>query len=302
MDLSSVDLNLLVHLDLLLETGSVREAARRAHVTPSAMSHALARLRVLLDDELMVRAGNVLVRTPRADALVVPVRDLLAHTRAVLSPPERFDPAALRRAFRVVCTDHVSTVLLGRAHARLAREAPGVDLHERAVLPESMGQLRSGEVDVAIGVFPEAPPEVRSRRLFTDGFVTVASRHHPRLRDGLSLASFLSEGHVLAAPRGVAWGHVDDELARIGQTRRIVRTVPNFLAALWHVVETDLLLTVSRRLVAATAGRLPVQVFPTPIRLDDYAVSLVWHPRVDGVAEDAWFRDVLVRAAAELTD
>lgn len=299
--LASVDLNLLVALDLLLETRSVRGAARRAHVTPSAMSHTLARLRVLLEDEVLVRAGHEMVPTPRALALAEPVRDLLAHAQRVLQAPERFDPARLRRSFRLACTDHVSTVLLRRAEPLLRSEAPGVDLYELPVGPDTMDRLRTGEIDAGVGVFPVAPPEVRVRRLFDDGFVTVVRPDHPRVRGPvLSLDDFLAEGHLLVAPRGTPTGAIDDALAERGLGRRVARTVPSFLSALWLAAESDLLLTVSRRLVAAVAPRLPLRVLPTPLPIDDYTLVLAWHPRVDAAVEDVWFRGVLVRAAQAL--
>lgn len=303
MDLSAVDLNLLVALDLLLEHRSVRAAARAARVTPSAMSHTLGRLRALFGDELLVRAGAGLVPTARAEALVVPVRDALAAVRAALAPTEAFAPGSLRRAFRVVCTDHVSTVLLPHVAAVLREEAPGVDLHERPLTASVMEELRAGEVDVAIGIFPEAPPEMRSRRLFTDGFVTVARPGHPRLGTGvLDLDTFLAEGHMLVAPRGTPRGTVDELLAARGLSRRVVRTVTHFLSGLWQVGDGDLLLTVSRRLVAMAAPRLPLVWFPTPLPVEDYVLSALWHPRSDRSPADAWFRGVLSRAAAALGD
>ncbi len=301
MTLAAVDLNLLVALDLLLETRSVREAARRAHVTPSAMSHSLARLRSLLGDELLVRAGQRLVPTPRAEALAAPVRALLVDAERLLAPPGGFDPASLRRAFRVACTDHVSTVLLRVAERRYRAEAPGVDLHEHPIAPDSLEQLRAGTIDVAIGVFPDAPPEVRTRPLFTDGFVTVARPDHPRVRGpGLDLDAFLAEGHLLVAPRGTPSGTIDELLAAQGLKRRVARTVPSFLSALWHASESDLLLTVSRRLVAAVAPRLPLQAFATPLPVSDYTLVLAWHPRRDAAPDDAWLRGVLLHAAASL--
>lgn len=301
MDLSAVDLNLLVSLDLLLERRSVRAAARAARVTPSAMSHTLGRLRALFGDDLLVRAGAELVPTARAEALAGPVRDALAAVRVALSPSAPFDPLTLRRTFRVVCTDHVSTVLLPRVAALLQQAAPGVDLHERPLLPTVMDELRSGEIDVAIGIFPEASPEVRTRRLFSDGFVTVCRVDHPHLLDGqLSLERFLSLGHMLVAPRGTPSGSIDALLSARGLSRRIVRTVPHFLSALWQVPEADLLLTVSRRLVAAVSPRLPLWVFPTPLDVVDYTLSALWHPRTEHAPEDAWFRGLLVAASAAL--
>lgn len=301
VDLAAVDLNLLVALDLLLEERSVRGAARRAHVTPSAMSHTLGRLRDLLGDEVLVRAGRRMVPTPRSEELVEPVRELLERARAVLTPPGRFDPSGIARRFRLVCTDHVSTVLLGPVEHLLAERAPGVDLLVAPLVPETMEDLRSGGVDAAIGVFPDAVPELRARRLFEDTFVTVCRVDHPRLGGvELDLAAFLLENHVLVAPRGGSEGLVDRLLARTGHARRVSRTFPSFLAALWHVARTDALLTVSRRLVEAVGETLPLVVHAVPIPLEPYVLRLAWHPRNDAAADQAWLRGILVEVAEGL--
>jgi DNA-binding transcriptional LysR family regulator len=303
MDLASVDLNLLVAFDLLIEEESVRGAARRANVTPSAMSHTLARLRDLLGDELLVRAGRGMAATPRAQELAVPVKDLLARAREVLDSPATFVARELQRRFRVACTDHISTVLLGPAEERLMLEAPGVDLSVLPVVTDTMEQLRKGDIDVAIGVFPGAPQEVRRRRLFTDRFVTVHRAGHPRLasqNDQLELEQFVSEPHVLVAPRGTPEGLVDRKLHAMGLERRVVRAFPSFLAALWHVTQTDALLTVSARLVSAMADALPLVEREPPLELPDYDLEMAWHPRTQKVASDEWFRGLLVATAEAL--
>lgn len=300
-DLGSVDLNLLVALKLLLEERSVRGAARRARVTPSAMSHTLARLRALFGDELLVRAGRELLPTARAEALAEPLEQVLQLTRALLDDGPPIDPGALRRAFRLVCTDHVSTVLLPRVEERLRREAPGVDLLVLPLVPETMDDLRRGLVDAAIGVFPDAPPEMRVRRLFEDAFVTVARRQHPRVEGPeLTLEAFLREDHVLVAPRGTPRGTVDEVLEQRGLKRRVARSFPSFLSALWHVAATDHLLTVSARLVAAARQRLELRPFAPPLALPGYALTLAWHPRLERSREDAWLRGLLVEAAETL--
>lgn len=300
-DLRSVDLNLLVALDALLEERSVRGAARRLNLTPPAMSHQLRRIRDLLDDEVLVRAGRGMVATPRAEALVEPVRALLVQAQQVLESPARFCAKTSQRAFRIVCTDHVATVLLPVVEGILAREAPGVDMHVCPVLPEMMDQLRTGAVDVAVRVVESTLSDLRACMLFSERYVTVVRQGHPRLRGPeLTLDAFLAEAHVLVAPGGVARGPIDGLLEAAGRERWLARTRPNFLSALWLVCESDMVLTVGRRVVEATAQRLPVQVLPTPLPIEDYELSMLWHPRLDGSAADAWFRDVLHRAASML--
>ncbi|MCB9685707.1 MAG: LysR family transcriptional regulator [Alphaproteobacteria bacterium] len=300
-NLAGVDLNLLVALDLLLDERSVRAAARRAGVTPSAMSHTLSRLRDVFGDELLVRSGRRLLPTRRAEALADPVRQVLVLAGDLLDDSAPFEPAASTRAFRVVCTDHVSTVLLAGVEQRVRERAPGVDLHVRPLVPETMEDLRDGRADVAIGIFPDASPEVRMRRLFDDGFVTVARQRHPRIGPpSVSMEAFLRETHVLVAPRGDARGTVDEDLDALGLRRRVARTFPSFLAAAWHVADSDDLLTVSARLVAAVAPRLGLAALPPPMPLPRYAMHLAWHPRTDRSREDAWFRALLLEVSEAL--
>ena len=297
-DLASIDLNLLVAVNVLLEERSVRGAARRLHVTPSAMSHTLRRIRALLGDEVFVRAGRGMVPTPRAEALVEPLRALLSQTQAVLADPAGFSPGLLRRAFRLVCTDYVSTVLLPTVERLLADEAPGVDLFVCPLSSNTMAEVRRGTVDVAVGVFETAAPEMRMRTLFEDRYVTVVRPDHPRIREPeLTMDAFLAEQHVLVAPRGSPVGPIDALLAEQGLRRRVARTRPNFLAALWLVVDSDLLLTVSRRVVEVTSTRFPTRRLRPPLPVRASSLSMLWHPRVDAAVEDAWFRDVLVRSS-----
>ncbi len=308
MDLSAVDLNLLVSLDVLLEERSVRGAARRLSLTPPAMSHQLRRIRELLGDEVLVRAGRGMVATPRAETLVEPVRALVTQAKAVLADPKAFSPSTLQRGFRLMCTDHVSTVLLPGVEQILAEEAPGVDMYVFPLSPEdtdkvstATAKLRTGAVDVAVGVFSASPAEMRTQVLFDDRHVTVVRSGHPRIRGPeLTLEAYLAEQHILVSPGGTPVGPTDRLLAAQGLQRRVARTRPNFLAAMWLVLESDALLTVSRRFVEAAAKRFPVNVLPTPLPVKDYALSMLWHSRVDGAPEDAWFRDALLRAAASL--
>lgn len=149
--LASVDLNLVVAFDALARERSVTRAAQRVGVTQSAMSHALRRLRDLLGDELLVRGRSGMVLTPRADALVVPLRSGLVTLGRALSEPSEFDPAGARRAFCIASPDLFDVLVIPPLLERIGKEAPGVDIRvipiDERRLPE---QLETGEVDVAI--------------------------------------------------------------------------------------------------------------------------------------------------------
>jgi DNA-binding transcriptional LysR family regulator len=160
MQLSAMDLNLLVALDALLDTGSVKKAAQRLALSASATSHTLARLRDLLDDPLLVRSGQKLVLTPRAERLRPRVRALVEDIAQVLAPEPAFDPGRLRRTFTVAATDHLSMLVMEPLSRVLTQAAPSVNLYLGPVYRDTMDRLRDGSLDLAMGAFPVHPPDV----------------------------------------------------------------------------------------------------------------------------------------------
>jgi DNA-binding transcriptional LysR family regulator len=288
--LRSVDLNLLVVLGALLETESVREAARRLALSPSATSHALRRLRDLFDDPLFVRAGRRLVPTPRAEALAPRVRALLEDAEGVLAADAPLDPSRLERAFTVATTDYAELEVLSRVGVRLAAEAPGVRLLSRAV-PGVTAALRDRAVDLGIGVVREGlPEEFRQEVLFHEDFVVLLAEGHPALEEELDAPTYAALGHVLVAPLGIPRGVVDERLAERGLTRRVARTVGSFLVAPHLLTGTGYVLTCPRRVADRFGARLGLVSRPPPIPLKGFDIRLLWHRRHDGDAAHAWLR------------
>ncbi len=292
------DLGLFVALDALLQEASVTGAARRLGLSTPAMSHALARVRERFGDPVLVRAGRRMVLTPRAEALRPRVRELLSEAGRLLRPERPFSARALEQTFVVHATDHVLTVL-GVALDRAVRaSAPGVSLRFAPNVADDAAALREGKADLAVGIYDELPPELRTRRLFTDRFVCVVRAGHPAAGGRLTAAEFARLEHVQIAPRGRAGGgHVDRELAARGLERRIARAVPYFLAGLSLVAETDYVLTVSERLARALGPRLGLRLLEPPLPLAPYALSLLWHSRFDGDEAHRWLREAFVGAA-----
>jgi DNA-binding transcriptional LysR family regulator len=295
----TLDLNLLETFDALLQEQSVSRAARRVGLSTPAMSHALARLRATLGDDVLVRAGRDMVPTQRALAMKAEVHDALARARAVLSPQQAFEPARLTREFRVNATDHVVTVLGATLDALARAAAPGVFLRFLPTSTDDAAMLREGAIDLAVGIYADLPPELRTRVLFTDRFVTVLRKGHPVARRRMDLETFLSLDHLQVAPRGRPGGYLDDVLAERGKKRRVTRAVPYFLSALQLVAESDAVLTISERMAARLAAAFDLVVCETPVPLRPYALSLLWHPRQDSSPEHGWLRQLFVDAAAK---
>lgn len=293
------DLALLATLDALLQEGSVTRAARRAGLSTPAMSHALARVRERLGDPILVRAGRGMLLTPRAQALKPQVHDLVAEARRALAPERPFVPRELARTFVVHATDYVLAILGPAADRILRAEAPEACVRFVPNTLDDPALLRDQGSDLAVGIYGDLPREMRSRQLLTDRFVCVVRRGHPALAARLTLDRFAALAHIQVAPRGQPGGYLDDVLRERGLTRTVARAVPYFMTALQLVAETDYVLTISERIAKRFAGALSLELVEVPLKLRPYALSLVWHPRVDGDAGHRFLRDVFVRAAKE---
>jgi LysR family transcriptional regulator, transcriptional activator of nodD3 and syrA len=292
--LREIDLNLLPVLRSLLETHSVARTAAALSLTPSAVSHALARLRTTLQDELFVRTPTGLVPTQRAAGLADELGAGLATLERALGGGA-FDPRTAAAAFRVATTDFGARLIMPGLLALLDAEAPGVQVQIRPLPLDTEEALASGDVDLMIGVYAGASTTIYRRALFAEETAVLARRDHPRIKRGkLTLEDYLACGHVLIAPRGRPSSRIDKLLAEQGRSRRIGLTIPDFLLGPYVVAETALLLSAGQRLLRSFVGQLPVQVVALPFELPTFDVYMVWHARVHGDPAFVWFRDQLV--------
>jgi DNA-binding transcriptional LysR family regulator len=298
--MESSDLGLLVSLDALLQEGSVTGAARRVGLSTPAMSHALARIRVRLGDPILVRAGRGMLLTPRALALRPQVHHVVTEARRALEPERAFVPAELSTTFVVHVTDYVLTVIGAAVDRILREEAPRVCVRFVPNSPDDPALLRDRGSDLAVGIYGELPQEMRSRALVTDRFVCALRAGHPAASGRFTLDQFVRLSHVQVAPRGKPGGYLDDMLRERGLTRTVARAVPYFHAALQLVSETDYVVTISERIARRYERQLGLRLFEVPVELRPYALSLVWHPRVDADPGHRFLRDVFVRASKEL--
>jgi len=300
MQLRNLDLNLLVVLDALLETENVKAASARLGLSASATSHALARLRELLDDPVLVRSGRNLAASARAQRLRPIVRRLLEDVERALAPERALDPATLQRAFAVAATDYAELVVVAPTGELCASEAPRVDLYSKP-LRDLQGQLRNGDADLAIGVFRAPSDDIHPEELFRDELVCLFRRGHPALDKPLGVARYAALDHVLVAPRGSPRGAVDEALAEQGLGRRVARTVSNFLVAPHLVARSDYVLTISARIAALFAEDLDLVTRKPPLPLRDYGVSMAWHARNDADPAHQWLRDSVRSVARTLS-
>lgn len=310
IDLSRADLNLLTLFEVVLRERHVGRAAARLNLSPSAISHGLKRLRLLLRDPLFLRTPKGVVPTARAEQLAEPIAEVLARVRSVISSAEAFDPAKSSRRFVIAAPDGVSSVILQPLLAMLKRDAPGIDIGLRQLLPPQAGRsterawepalldLESGGMDIAIAPFDSVPARFAARTIYDEDFVIVARPRHPFAKKP-TLEQFCRARHLVVSHTGDAHGFVDTVLEQQGLTRRVALTVPNFAMGLATVAATDLVAAMPRRYVAMQAPRFGLVSREVPLRLRKYTIRAVATRAAMMDAGLAWLFEALLEAVHE---
>ena len=305
MNIFSINLNLLVAFESLLEERSVSRAAKRAGLSQPAMSNALARLRTLFGDPLFNRTARGITPTARALELAAPVRAGLAQLRTVFDERPGFDPATSTRSFRMAMTDYSQLRVLPGLLKRLGRLAPHLQIivrrHDHVfVAPEA--DLRSGTVDAALGLFPEESaldPGTKSCDLFTEESACILRRGNPLLRSRFTLRQYASARH--AAPFGPSdtRGFADILLQAHGLRRRLQVITPDFLTLPFLVAKSDLIAVVPVGLATHFRRFLPIEIRKVPLPLPKFRMRLLWHEHSKDDPAHKWLRAELLAGRYE---
>ena len=286
INLARIDLNLLVLFEVVLGECHVGRAAAHLNLTPSAVSHALGRLRRLLNDPLFIRTPKGVVPTARALELSDPISEILARVRSVVATAEPFDPATSTRRFTIGAPDGASAPFLSPLLAALRESAQGVDIAIRQLLPLAgetsperawrgvFAELESGAMDVAVIPSGHVPARFHVRRLYDEDFVVAARSGHPFAEDP-TLDRYCALQHAVVSFTGDPHGFVDELLSQQGLSRRIALTVPSFMFALAIVADTDLVAALPRRFVAMHAARFRVVAVEAPLALPTFQLNAV---------------------------
>jgi DNA-binding transcriptional LysR family regulator len=295
---AGLDLNLLRVLDALVRERSAARAAKCLGVTPSAVSHALGRLRAHFGDPLFVRDGTRMTPTPRALEIEEPIRSALDLLGNAAKRPAAFDPRRARRVFFIGTSDLVQTLLLPPLAGVLAAEAPNVRVVVRPPAGDPGAALQEqGGPDLLVMPTLFARPGLVTQRLFEDPIVCVLREGHPAARrGGLDVETYLDLKHVVAVPHGAPGDLVDAALARIRKTRDVAIETPHFLAAMCAAATSDLAMSVPRRVAQAFADMLRLVVLPLPVKVAPLVFHAYWHERSQNDAAHAWFREAVRRS------
>lgn len=318
MSIGRMDLNLLKVFDAVFEDRNLVAAGKRLNLSQSAVSHALARLRELVGDDLFLRTGKGLVPTARASDMAPELRDALRRIDATLGV-EPFAPAASTRRFVVAANDHLTAVIVAPLSRELHASAPGVDLVIRPSTRLDLAeQIDIGRIDLAIGIFSQVPPRLNARTLMEQGEVTLMRKGHPAARRKLAAADFARYPLVTISVGGQEEGAVDgfilerglgrqsemfdrhaleEAMAQAGETPRLRITVPHSLALPALLRDSDMLSIVPSSLGKALTRGGELLARDLPYRTGAVTTRAVWHRRNDHEPAHAWLRDKVAAMA-----
>ena len=292
MRFNHLDLNLLVALDVLLEEQNITRAAERLHMTQSATSGVLARLRTYFEDELLVQVGRKMQPTPYATELAKPVREVLLTIQSSITAKPVFDPTTSKRHFRLVTSDYLISVLFAQVIQNIHQQAPNITFEMLGPSDNSGELLVRGEVDLMIVPERYIIDGHPSRLLFEEEHVCVVWQGNTQVGDTLSLEQYMEMGHV-----SVGFGrtrHMSIEewfMNQYGFNRRIEVITSDFNTLPQLIVGTQRIATMHQRLANLYAHYLPLRILPPPVKIPVMREFMLWHRSVDGDAMHRWLRE-----------
>ena len=295
-NLRNVDLNLLVVLDALLRERHVTRAARSVGLSQPAMSSALARLRNVFKDELLVRTATGMQPTPRAETLIEPLRQTIGQIERVLEPDEGFEAAKSERRFAIRLSDLLSYLLLPSLMTEITRTAPRISLDVRHLSPmQTIDALERDEIDIAVSMGLEHTGTINRQVLFKDRMVAVMSNTHPLANGRLTLKRFLSTRHLKVSMAPTDIRLADDVLSKSNTERDVALNVPHWLLVP-HVLATTDYVAVMPGAFAAAVGDKALVVRDMPFASKPFDWCLYWHRRQDENPANRWLRQRTVQA------
>ncbi|MFZ6748798.1 LysR family transcriptional regulator [Undibacterium sp. Ren11W] len=299
LDLRKLDLNLLLVFNALYQQKSVTAAANELAMSPSALSHALTRLRLSLGDELFVRLGNQMQATLRAEQIAAPISQALQQLSASLSLNERFDPISSERCFVFSASDYTAFAILPRVMAALQNSAPKLKIKVvNSQQKLAIEDLAAGHIDFALGYDEERlplPPGIEDFDWLQDEYVVIASQQHSLIRGKMTLAKYLKARHAIVTPWNENRGVIDFVLDGLSVQREVVMQLPTVLVAPFIVAESELLMTIPRHAAETLARAAPITIYPAPFKIPPYTLKIYSHRKYARTEAHLWLRKELMR-------
>ena len=298
----SLDINLLVMLDILLETGSITRTSETLGLTQPAVSAALARLRSHFGDDLLVPFGRANTPTPLARRLKTPLKELLARTDALIAMRPGFDPASDKRRFSLIGSEYVGIVFGNDLLKAVALAGPHLTVELDTIQPASFDRFERGEIEMMIIPEQIALPDHPTMRLIDESWVCAVSADNSEVGDALTLEQYFAARHVVFKVHGSSRLAILDGsfLDRSAYHREVAVEVPGFAYLLEFLPGTPFIATIQRRLAMKLSERLPIRIVEAPIEFPPLPIVMQWHRHLDDDDGLKWFRSRVKSAASAL--
>ena len=311
MDISKIDLNLLVFLDVLLRTRNVTRAADELGLSQPAMSNGLKRLRDLFDDPLLIRTSEGMTPTERATELQPIVRDALSAVERAMQPTGGFEPASSDRVFRIMASDYAESTLMPAVLTRLRQEAPDVILDILTPSDVDFTAVEQGKVDMVINRFDSMPNSFHQITLWEEGFSCIVHKDS-KIVDRFTLEAYLEANHVWVSKTGMGvgvgidpqdvqrLGWVDEALARQDKKRHITVFTRHYQVALQHAYQPDLVVTLPTRAAMLKQDEPQLITIEPPFHIPKFSLKMAWSPLLHRNPAHRWMRQLIQEVARDL--
>ncbi len=307
MDLHRIDLNQLVHLDVLLREQNVTKASTHLGITQSAMSNSLKRLRNLFNDPLLVRTSEGMTPTEFALEIRPAIRDILANIEQVIMPDRAFDLNS-DRVFRIMASDYAESTLIPQLLSHVRSEAPNITLDVLTPSDVSFEDVEQGRVDMAINRFDTIPQSFHQRTIWTDTFSCVMNSNNP-IATNFTLTAYLNANHIWVSKTGFGvgvgvnpedvqrLGWVDEALMAIGEKRRISVFTRHYQVAMLLAQQPDLIATLPSRAAKLKGDNPKLVVKAPPFTIPPFELKMAWSPLLHHNAGHQWLRKSILEIA-----
>ncbi|RKF19808.1 LysR family transcriptional regulator [Alginatibacterium sediminis] len=311
MNISRIDLNLLVYLDTLLRMRNVTQAAKHMGITQPAMSNGLKRLRDLFDDPLLVRTSEGMTPTERALKLQPIIRNVLTNVEKAVQPTTEFDAENSQRVFRIMASDYAESTLIQPLLLRLSQVAPNIRLDIMTPSDVTYQDVEQGTVDIIINRFDDIPLSFHQVSLWHDGFSCLFSKDNP-IADNFNLLSYLKAQHIWVSKTGMGTGvgvnpnevlklgWIDEALMRIGKTRNITVFTRHYLSAVLFAQQPNLILTIPSKAAQSQRDNPKLLIKPAPFAIEPFEVKMAWSPLLQSNPDHQWMRQLIKAVANEI--
>ncbi len=309
MNISKIDLNLLIYLDVLLREKNVTRAAGQLNITQPAMSNGLKRLRTLFSDPILVRTSDGMVPTERARALAPAIRKILLELEEALQGEEEFNELHSHRVFRLMASDYAASTFLPSLLKSISKIAPNVTIDIMTPSDVTFHDVEAGKIDMAINRFDELPQSFHQKTLWRDSFSCLLSADNPVVSK-FNLNAYLDSKHVWVSKTGFGvgvgmdpkdvqkLGWVDEALARLGKKRDIKVFTRNYHVAMQLAYEDELIATLPTKAALLHRNDKNFTILKPPFEIPEIELKMIWSPLLHHDASHIWFRQLVIKAAA----